>query len=94
MAIKMSMNKMASEEAGREEHRKFAEEARKLKGVEKYEVEISVIKARIKNVECDIKHFGESDVFLNKIKNMEKQIEQLKVELEECRKNEGVKKNE
>lgn len=88
----MTMGKMASEEAGRTEHRKFIEEAKKVKGVEKVELEINIIKSRIRNVESDIRHIGESDVFLNKIKNMEKQIEQLKVKLDECRKQEGEMK--
>ena len=85
MGIKATKNIMESQEALAREKERFNGEVRKLKGTEKIEVEIEIIKSRILNVENDRKHLGENHMFTQKIENMKIQIENLKKELEECK---------
>lgn len=85
MGVKLTINKMKSEELAVEEKRKGEDEINKLKGKEKLEFEISVLKGRLINVREDIKHFGGSTVLLQKIKIMEEQIKLKEEELKkEC----------
>lgn len=82
MAIKLTINKMKSEEAGLEEARRSGEEIDKLKGREKIEFEIKVIKGRIFNVKQDIKNFANNSIFQHKLKLMCEQIKLLESQLE------------
>ena len=81
MGIKMTINKMRSEEAGREETRKAEEEVKKLKGTEKIKLEIEIIKSRMFNVEQDIKTHRNNTIFQHKLDLMSIQLKKLQEKL-------------
>jgi hypothetical protein len=81
MTIKLTINKIRSEEAGRVETRKSELEIDKLEGKEKLMFDIKVLESRIFNVKEDIKKFGANLIFLQKLKLMEDQVARLRKEL-------------
>jgi len=77
MTQKMTRKKRESESRGWKERNDYNKMIYDLKGDEKKEYEINMLKARIKNCEDDLKNFGESVVLINKINNMKNKIKEL-----------------
>ena len=73
----MTRKKRESESRGWKERNDYNKMIYDLKGDEKKEYEINMLKARIKNCEDDLKNFGESVVLINKINNMKNKIKEL-----------------
>ena len=83
MGMKMTINKMKSEDSAIEEAKKNEEEIDSLRGVEKIKFEIKVLESRIFNIREDIKKWGSNIVFQQKLNLMNNQIKKLKEQLKD-----------